>query len=288
MRVRPPGVHERARERPGARPRPPDRHSPGARVAVTVLGLTRLRTPAAFADWYRFGAEYVRDVSVGMGFEGSGAVAGHVEDGVAAMRDGRTAPPEPVARAVAADLLADAAFAAPFCEWMPTWYELALAGGNALAARRLRRVGRAYAAGLDEASEPRFSRPRDVLVRGRPATAYVSGFAERFVLADAVLHLEWYVHVASECGVSVPPDLVARTRRESVAYYAGERASLPPRVREFQRLLFADDEWVRRVDDAYGLDSALLSVWARLLERAREDLDPERSGDDGRAHEDGA
>jgi hypothetical protein len=263
---------------------------------VTVLGLVRLRRPAEFADWYRFGTEYVRDVSVGMGFEGSEAVAGHVEDGVAAMRDARTDPPEPVARAVAADLLADAAFAAPFCEWMPTWYELALAGGNALAARQLRRVGRAYAAGLDAASEPRFSRPRDVLVRGRPATAGVSGFAERFVLADAVLHLEWYVHVAGECGVRVPPDLVARTRRESVAYYTGRRASLSPRVREFQRLLFTDDEWVRRVDDAYDLDSALLSVWARLLARAREDLERAADGsegdggsedDDGRTSEDG-
>jgi hypothetical protein len=239
---------------------------------VTVLGLTRLRTPAEFADWYRLGAEYVRDVSVGMGFDGAAGVEAHVDEGVAAMRAGRTDPAEPVARAVTADLLADAAFAVPFCEWMPTWYELALAGGNALAARRLRRVGRAYAAGLDAASEPRFSRPGDVLVRGRPATAYVSGFAERFVLADAVLHLEWYVHVARECGVSVPPDLVARTRRESVAYYTGTRASLSPRVREFQRLLFTDDEWVRRVDDAYDLDSALLSVWARLLTRAREDL----------------
>jgi hypothetical protein len=239
---------------------------------VTLLRLVALRTPADFADWFRLGAEYVRDVSVGMGFPGTEGLSARIDAGVAAMRANRTAVPEDVARLVAADLLADAAYAAPFCEWMPLWYELGLAAGNALAEHRLRRVAAEYAAALPAVSAPRFSRPRDVLVDGRPATAAVSGFADRFVLADAVLHLEWYVHVARECGVVVPEEFLTQTRRESVAYYAGRREDLSPRVREFQRRLFADDEWVRRVDAAYGLDSALFSVWERILTRAREDL----------------
>ncbi|MFB6281690.1 MAG: hypothetical protein ABEH40_06705, partial [Haloferacaceae archaeon] len=182
-----------------------------------------------------------------------------------------------------ADLLADAAFADPFCQWTPLWYELALAAPNALAARRLRRIGRRYAAdsGLDAVTVPRFSRPRDVLVDGRPATAGVEGFGARFVLADAVLHLEWYVHVARAAGVAVPPPLVARTRRASAAYYAGARDDLPADVRRFQRLLFADDAWVRGIDEAYGLDSALFGAWERLLREARADLAADADRDAG-------
>jgi hypothetical protein len=240
---------------------------------VSLWRLCSLRSPADFADWVRLGAEYVRDVTDGMGFDAPPLDA-RTEAAVRAMRDGRTDVRPPVARLIAADLLADAAFADPFCQWTPLWYELALAGPNALAARRLRRLARRYAAdsGLDSVAAPRFSRPGDVLVAGRPATAGVDGFGDRFVLASAVLHLEWYVHVAREAGVDVPPGLVARTRRASAAYYAGARPDLPDDVRRFQRLLFADDAWVRGIDDAYGLHSALFSVWERLLREARRDL----------------
>jgi hypothetical protein len=249
---------------------------------VTVLRLIGLTTPAEFADWVRLGAEYVRDVTAAMSFSVDGgldALDERVAAGVTAMREGRTAVPADVARLVAADLLADAAFAGPFCEWTPVWYELALAGPNAVAARRLRRVALRYvrASGVGSVDVPRFSRPRDVLVDGRPATAGLGagprGFARRFVLADAILHLEWYVHVAREAGVEVPAELVARTRRESAACWGGpgeaDPGVLSPEVRRFQHALFADDEWVRQIDAAYGLDSRLLGLWARLLTDAR-------------------
>ncbi|MFB6302652.1 MAG: hypothetical protein ABEH78_07310 [Haloferacaceae archaeon] len=240
---------------------------------MSLWRLLPLRSPADFADWVRVGAEYVRDVTDGMGFDAPPLDA-RTEAAVRAMRADRTDVRPPVARLITADLLADAAFADPFCQWTPLWYELALAGPNALAARRLRRLARRYAADsdLDAVAAPRFSRPGDVLVDGRPATAGVEGFGDRFVLASAVLHLEWYVHVAREAGVEVPRALVARTRRASAAYYAGARTDLPDEVRRFQRLLFADDAWVRGVDEAYGLDSALFSVWERLLREARRDL----------------
>jgi hypothetical protein len=192
------------------------------------------------------------------------------------MRADRTDVDPGVARLVTADLLADATFAAPFTEWTPLWYELALAGPNAVATRRLTDVAREYAPAAGAVHAPRFSRPGDVLVDGQPAVdglgAGPRGFARRFALADAVLHLEWYVHVAREAGVEVPQSLVDRTRRESAAYWSGRREELSPDVRRFQRLLFTDDEWVARIDEVYGLDSALLSVWERILRRAREDL----------------
>jgi hypothetical protein len=240
---------------------------------VTVLSLFALADPPDFADWARLGGEYVSDVTRAMGFDAPADLDDRVEAGVDALAADRRVVPERVARPLVATLLADAAFPDPFCEWTPVWYELALAGPCAVAARRLRRVATRYAAGLDGVEVPRFPRPRDLLVDGAPATRGVSGFADRFLLADAVLHVDWYVHVARAAGVTVPADLVARTRRESVRYYRAGRdtAALSPDARRFQHALFADDAWVRGLDEAYGLDSALLGVWERLLreERAR-------------------
>ncbi|WP_434522659.1 hypothetical protein [Halorubrum sp. AS12] len=188
----------------------------------------------------------------------------------------RTAPDELTpdeARSVAATLLADAAFSEPYCEWLPTWYELALIAPVRYADWRLRRV---VSAVTDRASvtatAPRFSRPTDVRIDGAPALSRVSGFRERFLLADSLLHLEWFDHVAAADGIEVPTDLVARTREESLSYYGGERDRLSPDVRRFQRHLFADDRWVRRVDEAYGLDSRLFGLWERLLRGERRRL----------------
>ncbi|WP_224332704.1 hypothetical protein [Haloprofundus halobius] len=239
---------------------------------MTVLRLAALRTPEEFADWYRIGADYVVHVADGMELE-LGSFREDAAAGVDAMRAGRTDVEPRIARSIAATLLADAAFSEPFCEWLPLWYELALAGPVTLADYRLTRLARAYAGDLPHVSVPHFSTPNDVLVEGRPALEHVSGFAERFVLADAVLHLEWFVHVARESGVDVPQTLVSRTRAETVAYYAGRRESLSPDVRRFQRLLFADDAWVRDIDEKYGLDSTLFDVWERLLRRARRELE---------------
>lgn len=250
---------------------------------MTVLSLAWLHDPSGFADWVRLGGEYVTSVTGEMGFDAPPDLPDRLDRGVAALETGRRAVEAAVARPLVATLLADAAFPGPFCEWTPCWYELALAGPNALASRRLRAVARPYAAALDSVSAPQFPRPRDVLVDGRPATAWVSGFRERFLLADALLHLDWYVHVARAAGVTVPESLVERTRRESAVHWTrphgrderGERdadSGLSPRAREFQRALFADDAWVRGLDEVYGLDSALLSVWERLLRGERERL----------------
>ncbi|TKX68365.1 MULTISPECIES: hypothetical protein [Halorubrum] len=188
----------------------------------------------------------------------------------------RTAPDELTpaeARSVAATLLADGAFSEPYCEWLPTWYELALIAPVRYCDWRLRRVaGRVAERASVTATAPRFSRPTDVRIDGAPALSRVSGFRERFLLADSLLHLEWFAHVAAADGIEVPDGLVARTREESLSYYGGERDRLSPDVRRFQRHLFADDRWVRRVDEAYDLDSALFGLWERLLRDERRRL----------------
>lgn len=207
-----------------------------------------------------------------MGFEGAHAI--DADAVVARLHDGRSSLSPPEARSVAATLLADGAFSEPYCEWMPLWYELSLLAPIRYGEWRLRRIAReiAGAAGVS-VTAPRFSRPRDVTVDGRPALDRVSGFRERFVLADALLHVEWFVHVAAADGIDVPSGLVERTRRESLGYYAGARDRLSDDVREFQRLLFTDDEWVRDVDAAYGLSSSLFGLWAELLRAERERLE---------------
>ncbi|GAA0537187.1 hypothetical protein GCM10008994_10410 [Halorubrum ejinorense] len=239
---------------------------------ITVLRLLRLTTPADFAAWYAAGRAYTTEVAEGMGFSGVDAL-----DDDRTVERLRTAPDEltpAAARSVAATLLADGAFSEPYCEWLPTWYELALIAPVRYADRQLRKVAGRVAAGASvTATAPRFSRPADVFIDGEPALSRVSGFRGRFLLADSLLHLEWFDHVAAADEIDVPADLVARTREESLSYYGGDRDRLSPEVRRFQRHLFADDAWVRRVDDAYDLDSRLFGLWERLLRDERRRLE---------------
>ena len=178
------------------------------------------------------------------------------------------------ARSVATTLVADGVFSEPYCEWMPLWYELALFAPVRYADWRLGRVARTVAKTADvSVSAPRFSRPRDVVVDGHRPLATVSGFCDRFLLAAALLHLEWFVHVAAADGIDVPPSLVAQTRAESLSYYAGDSEALSPRVARFQAALFGDDAWVRRINDVYELDSWLFGLWERLLRAERRRLE---------------
>lgn len=256
---------------------------------MTLLRLLPLRTPTDFAEWYRAGAEYADRVADGMGFDRAGVGPDGADPladpgpTVAALRDGRTDLPPATARVVALTLLGDAAFGRPFLAYTPTWYGVALAGPVALATRRLRGAAAPLAdraaapPDADRPTEPTFSGPADLAVDEARVEAVRTGggweaFARSFVLADAVMHVEWFADVARAAGVAVPRELVERTLRESAANYTDERGSLSPDVRRFQRLLFADDAWVRDVDTSYRLNSALFGVWERLLREERERL----------------
>ncbi|MFC7097665.1 hypothetical protein [Halobaculum marinum] len=271
---------------------------------MTVLRLLGARDAADFAEWYRAGAEYSDRVAEGMGFERTGVGPDGADPlanpapVVTALRAGRTDLPPETARVVAATYLGDAEFGAPFLAYTPRWYRLALAGPVALATRRLRRVAEPFvrrvvldggSGGADASGQthrrggvppvgPVYSTPADLSV-GADAVAAVrdaggwSAFERSFLLADAVLHTEWFADVARSGGIRVPEELVERTVSESAAYYTGNRESLSPRVRRFQRHLFADDAWVRDVDASYRLNSALFGVWERILRRERRRLD---------------
>jgi hypothetical protein len=238
---------------------------------VTVARLLALDSPADVADWYAAGRAYTRRVATGMDFPGVDCVDGDAV--AAALRTDPSTLSTREAESVVGVLLGDAVYTEPFCAWMPTWYELALFPAARLLRRRLRRIARTVASATElTVSAPRFSRPRDVLVAGRSPLDGVSGFRERFVLAAAVTHLEWFRHAAVADGVDPPAGFVARARRETLDYYAGTRRTLSPRVRRFQRLLFSDGAWVRDVDAAYGLGSRLFGAWARLLDAERRQL----------------
>jgi len=264
--------------------------------AVTLLRLLAAREVADFAEWYRAGAEYTDRVADGMDFDRAGADATGADpvadpsETVAALRAGRTDLRAETAAVVAATYLGDAAFGRPFLAYTPRWYRLALAAPVALAARRLRRVAAPFreqvvAAGDGNGAvrprsppEPAFTVPSDLPVDADAVAAVrdaggFEAFERSFVLADAVLHIEWFAHVAAVAGIAVPRDLIDRAVRESAAHYTGGRESLSPDVRRFQRLLFADDAWVRDVDTSYRLNSTLFGVWERVLREERRRLD---------------
>jgi len=120
------------------------------------------------------------------------------------------------------------------------------------------------------ASDPRPSVERvpvpvDTRAPGGTTNAYVAGG----LLVDPAARTD----ALDAAGIAVPVDLVDRTIRESAAYYTGGRESLSPDVRRFQRLLFADDAWVRDVDASYRLNSALFGVWERILRAERRRLE---------------
>ncbi len=247
---------------------------------MTLRPLVSLRSPADFADWFRAGVEYTIRVARALDIDPAPLPA-HRDEGVAAMRANRTDVSPALARTIGAVLSGDAAFGRPFLRWTPRWYRFLLAGPIALADRRLSRVAAPYAdrGGVDR---PSFSTPdavadgaplHDAGADGAPSLDLSGlGFADRFLLADAVLHVEWFRDVAAVCDLSVPAALLDRTHRESVAVYAGQRGSLSPAARRVQFALFGDDAWVRDVNATYRLNSTLLSVWEGILRRERRRL----------------
>jgi len=245
---------------------------------VTLRPLVSLRSPADFADWFRAGVEYTVRVARALDVDPA-PLPTHRDRGVAAMRANRTDVSPALARTIGAVLSGDAAFGRPFLRWTPRWYRLLLAGPIALADRRLTRAAAPYVdrGGVDR---PSFSTPDSVAVDGPAPDLSGLGFADRFLCADAVLHVEWFRDVAEACGLAVPSTLLDRTHRESVAVYAGRRASLSPAAQRVQFALFGDDAWVRDVDTAYRLNSTLLSVWEGILRRERRRLGATRRGGD--------
>jgi hypothetical protein len=233
-----------------------------------------MTTPADAADWYLAGRAYTRRVADGMSFDGADRLDG---DAVATtLRSDPSALSGREAASVVGVLLGDAVYSEPFCEWMPSWYEIAVVPLARVLERRLRRLARevAVATGLT-ATAPRFPRPRDTFVAGEPPLDAVSGFRERFVLAAGVTHVEWFRHAAVADGIDVPAAFLDRATRETLDYYAGSRQALSPRVRRFQALCFSDETWARDVDAAYELDSWLFGLWGRLLGAERRRLESE-------------
>lgn len=241
----------------------------------TPARLALANDPPALGDYYRFGADYVLDVADAMGFESSDSTR-TIDRAEAAMRAGRTDVEPAVARSIASVILGDANWWLPFGTWVPAHWAALSAFRAWPLFLNLRRVGHSYAGALEAFDVPTFSTRWDVFVGGRPAVSHVSGYEDRLVLADSVLHLEWFVAVADDHGIDVPDELVTRTRRASVEFYTGHREGLPPEVREFQYQLFADGEWIRRFAERYTGLTEIDRRGIKAIERTRrEDLAPQ-------------
>jgi hypothetical protein len=242
----------------------------------TPIRLALARSPRHLADYYWYGADYVQTVATAMDFP-----VGDLEETVgrarAAMAADETDVRPAVARSIASVLLGDANWWLPLGTWVPPRYAL-LSGYRAWPLFvHLRRVGHQYARNLDSFSVPAFSTRWDVLLDGRTAASLVDGYRDRIVLADSILHLEWFVAVAADHGIEVPEALVERTREESIRYFTGRQDTLPPDVREFQYHLFADGDWIRRFADRYTGRTVIDDMGIDAIEAVRNELASELS-----------
>lgn len=260
-------------------------------TAAKLVGLRALRKPEDVAPYFRFGAEYLLDVADSMEWA-RGSLDETAERAYEAMRDGETDVPEDVETLIYAVLVADAEYWWPIGRWLPRGYALLMRGLSHALRRKLLKLAGVYTGTLETGfwefygayptvrerlGVPDYSDPDDRTVEGKPATAYVGGlsldaFARRTVLGDSVLHVEWYEYVAEETGVGYDADLCERAKVESPAYFAGVRDELGDEVRELQRAMFTDDDWIRGFHEEYSLRSVLFKRAAAGIERTAEEL----------------
>lgn len=262
-------------------------------TAAKLVGLRALRKPEDVAPYFRFGAEYLLGVAEAMGWD-RGSLDETAERAHEAMRDGKTDVPEEQRALIGAVLVADAEYWWPIGRWLPRGYALLMRGLSHALRRKLLKLAGVYTGALETGSRfrefygayptvrehlgvPGYSNPDDCTVEGKPPTAYVGGlsldaFARRTVLGDSVLHVEWYEYVAEETGVGYDADLCERAKVESPAYFAGVRDELGDEVRELQRAMFTDDDWIRGFHEEYSLRSVLFKRAAAGIERTAEEL----------------
>jgi len=266
-------------------------------TAAKLVGLRALSRPEDVAPYFRFGANYLTEVADEMGWD-YGAVDETAENAYESMLDGETDVPEDEKRLISAVLVADAEYWWPIGRWLPRGYALLMRGLSHALRRKLLKLAGVYTGALEDVSgfgsvfdefygayptvrgrlgTPGYSNPRDCIVEGKPATAHVHGlsldsFARRTVLGDSVLHVEWYEYVAEKTDVDYDAELCARAKNESPAYFAGVTDELGDDVRELQRAMFTDDDWIRKFHEEYSLRSVLFRRAADGIERTAEEL----------------
>lgn len=239
---------------------------------MTFLKLASLTEPADFEHWYNRSSQNIEDAADGMGFELNGYDELR-QNALEALADNRTDVDEDVASTIGATLISDATFGEAMTAWMPGWYNLAMLPQARLVDESVAAVGEQYATQVDDFTYPEYSTPDDWTVGGRPAIEVCDTFEQRFILSVAILHTDWFVYIAENAGIELPEDLLQRTYEQSAGFFSASTSTLDDDVRLFQRLLFSDVDWVRGINEDYGLDSWLFERWAKSLSPAFEWLD---------------
>lgn len=260
-------------------------------TAAKVLSPTALRQPRNVAPYFRFGANYIADVTKTLGIH-TNDLSDRIDNAYDALEQENTDVDEDTSTLIAAVLVGDAEFFGALGEWFPPGYKLLMRGFEHPVRRKLLRIAGLYTYTLEpgfmefyhaypsvrrDFGAPSYSSPADVLVNDEPATHYINGlgldaYRRSVVLGDSILHVEWYEYAAGKVGIKVPESLVERTKEESKHYFTHQSEELSEEVREFQRALFSDAEWIRDFHDTYNLRSILLKQAAAGLEDARQKL----------------
>ncbi|MFB6282786.1 MAG: hypothetical protein ABEK59_02490 [Halobacteria archaeon] len=260
-------------------------------TAAELLGKEVFREPEDAAEYFRYGADYVLDVSRDMGWR-VGDLQGTIECGYHAMKNGDTEVDPETARLIGAVLIGDAEYWRPLGRWFPRGYRLLMRGLEHGLRRKLLRLAGIYTdtvefGGKKQKSRnffyaypevrqcfgtPEFTLPGEVLVEGSDPRSYVDGFTDHVILGDSVLHTEWYSWVAQKMGIDVNTDLVEKTRNQSLYYFTGNAEVLSEDVRRFQETMFSDYSWIRGIQDEYDLNSILFDWAADGIEETVDEL----------------
>jgi hypothetical protein len=251
---------------------------------MSVFKLQNLQQPKDFALWFRHGAEYIERVANGMDYPLNG-YPDLRKDACEAIKANEQKPPEQTGRLVATVLVADADWAHPYPTYMPTWYTAMTGLLLRHIVDQLDRVSEMYAKYLSKQftnfPRPEYHTSNEVMLGNKQAIAYLDTVGERFRFADAILHIDWFEYAIRQSPINGPDkEFFDRARKESVAYFTGRTRNLSDDIRNFQRLLFTDIDWIRQINYGYNLNSWLFDLWEFWLSGAYELLD-ERTASPG-------
>lgn len=113
---------------------------------------------------------------------------------------------------------------------------------------------------------PDYSRPEDLKIDGKKATAHTDGIIDQYLLTVAILDLEWYFYAAEEAGIEISDEFAEKAKEESLRYFTGIDKEMSDDVSQLQEsLLVHAAEWCDELREDYRFRSTVLKKTSKIL-----------------------